>query len=330
MTMTSPLVTVVLTAYNQERFIKEAITSVLWQTYQNIQILIYDNCSTDKTYEIIKEIAAEDESITVVRNESNLGLCKAFNTGLQLAEGKYIIDLAGDDIMHPTRIEKQVQAFELLSENFAVVFTNARYINEAGGFMNYHYFTDQAGHALGIVPSGDVYKKVLERYFICTPTMMMRTSILVEMNGYDEALVVEDFDFWVRTAVKYGYFYLDEILTDKRVVEDSLGSQVVNSGTRILDAYYAVCNKAYDLNRDQIEFDLLAQRIRTFIRKCWYANEFELALKFRKLLNFIENPGWVTEAIVLMCKLHVPINALYRFYMKNIQKNATYRKDFAF
>ena len=97
----------------------------------------------------------------------------------------------------------------------------------------------------------------------------------------------------------------------------------------MLASYYAVCNKAYDLNRDQKEFDLLAGRIRTFIRKCWYAQEYELAVRFRALLNYIENPGWQTELIVFMCRLHLPVNFAYRFYIKNLKKALT-QEGFSF
>jgi hypothetical protein len=113
-------------------------------------------------------------------------------------------------------------------------------------------------------------------------------------------------------------------------VLSSLSTGVYKKGSGMLQSYYAVCNKAYDLNRDQQEFDLLAARIRTFIRKCLYAQEFELAVRFRRLLNYIENPGWQTELIVFMCRLHLPVNFAYRFYIKNLKKVTDRRKDLAF
>jgi hypothetical protein len=73
----------------------------------------------------------------------------------------------------------------------------------------------------------------------------------------------------------------------------------------------------------------LAARIRTFIRKCLYAQEFELAISFRRLLNYIENPGWQTELIVFMCRLHLPVNFAYRFYLKNLKKVLT-QEGFSF
>lgn len=324
-----PLVTVILTTYNQEKYIEETLTSVFYQTYPYIQLIVVDNASTDRTLSVIERFKASAPAFQIIRNNTNEGLCKAFNQGLNIANGKYMIDLSGDDIMMADRIEKQVEAFEKLPEEFAVVFSNAIYIDQKGARLHNHYAVDCNEKALAPVPSGDVYKNILEKYFICTPTMMMRTAALNQMGGYDESLLFEDFDFWIRSSVLFKYFYLDEILTKKRIHPSSLSTKVYQKGSGILASYYAVCNKAYDLNRDQQEFDLLAARIRTFIRKCLYAQEFELAIRFRRLLNYIENPGWQTELIVFMCRLHLPLNFAYRFYIKNLKKVLT-QEGFSF
>ena len=316
----NPLVTVILTAYNQEKYIGDTLASVFDQTYPNLELIVIDNASADDTLAVIQTYKNPSRNFSLVKTRNHSGLCAAFNSGLSMAKGKYVIDLSGDDVLMPDRIEKQVAAFELLPENYAVIFSNAQYIDPAGKKLGNHYAVDAHGSAVRPIPSGDVYKNVLERYFICTPTMMMRTSTMLELGGYDEALTFEDFDFWVRSAAKFQYFYLDEILTQKRIVPSSLSSMVYKKGSGMLASYYAVCNKAYDLNRDQQEFDLLAARIRTFIRKCWYAQEYELAVRFRVLLNYIENPGWQTELVVLMCRLHLPVNFAYRFYIKNLKK----------
>ncbi len=314
------MVTVILTVFNQGQYLEETLSSVFNQTYPSIQLIVVDNASTDKSLQIVEQFRQNSFDFQLITNAYNAGLCRAFNQGLAVAQGKYVIDLSGDDILLPGRVEMQVACFEKLPEEYAVVFSNAQYIDQAGRKLNDHYPVDQNGHALTQVPSGDVYKNILERYFICTPTMMMRKDALTELGGYDESLLFEDFDFWVRSAVKFKYHYQDQILTKKRVVPASLATQVYQKNSGMLASYYAVCNKAYDLNRDQQEFDILAQRIRTFIRKCLYAQEYELALRFRRLLNYIENPGWQTELIILLCRLHLPLNFAYRFYIKNLKK----------
>jgi glycosyltransferase involved in cell wall biosynthesis len=311
-----PLVTVIITAYNHENYIGEALRSLNEQTYRNIQLIIIDNASTDRTLAIIERYLETHPQTMLVRQRRNIGLCGALNHGLSLANGKYLVDLSADDVFLPERIERQVQEFERLADDYAVIFSNAKHIDQNGKFIRHHYEIDEAGKTVNPIPTGDVYKDVLEKYFICTPTMMIRTDVLREMNGFDETLKFEDFDFWVRSSVRYRYFYQDEVLTLKRNTPGSLGTQIYSQQSGMLESCYTVCNKAYDLNRNQEEFDLLAARIRTFIRKCWYAQEFELALKFRKLLNFIEDPGWKTELIVILCRMKVPVNGIYRLYLK--------------
>lgn len=326
--MKVPLVSVICTAYNHEEFIAEALASVARQTYPNIELLIIDNASTDRTLDRIDLFCQQHPYAHRLANAWNKGLCTAFNQGLALAKGTYVIDLSGDDVLLPCRIERQVAFFETLPEEYGVIFSNAQRIDTSGVPGRTHYPVDATGYARVPVPSGDVYQAVLERYFICTPTMMIRRSALEALGGYDESLTYEDFDFWVRSSVRYLYAYQDEVLTQKRVVRSSLSTRVFQPGSGMLESTLAVCNKAYDLNRSQEEFDALARRIRTFIRKCFYAQEFELAVRFRHLLNYIEDPGLATECIVLLCRMRLPVNWAYRFYVQRWSNRLAARKDF--
>lgn len=329
MKIDKPLVTVVCTVFNHEQYLKEAIASVCNQTYPNIQLIVIDNASQDRSTALIQQMISDLPDSTFIQNAFNKGLCAAFNQGLKIAKGKYIIDLSADDILHPSRIERQVEAFENLSDDYGVLFSNAVYIDKSGQRLDYHFNIDSQGHSLVQIPSGDVYKYVLQQYFICTPTMMMRKRVLDEMGGYDETLVFEDFDLWVRSSSRYKYHYQDEVLTSKRVLKNSLASLITKKKNKLLESSYIVCNKAYDLNRTQEEFDILAARIKTFIRKCFYAQEFELALKFSKLLNYIENPDLLTSFIIFLSRMHVPVNGIYRLYIHLFQPTQ-HRKEWNF
>ncbi len=325
--MEQPLVSIILTIYNQKEFLGATINSVLTQTYANIELIVIDNASSDGSGALIENFLYQGDRCSFILNQTNKGLCKSFNQGLALAKGKYIIDLSGDDILLPNRIETQVKDFESLTLDYIVVFSNATLIDRNGKPICDHYLTNNEGNALIKVPEGDVYAEVLASYFICTPTMMMRTELVRQLNGYDENLSFEDFDFWVRSAIKFKYHYTDKVLTLKRKLSNSLSFTVVEKGSTILDSCYLVCEKAYILCRNQKEFDLLANRIRTFIRKCWYAHEFELANNFKNLLLLIQKPGWKTDIIILFCRFQVPINGIYRFYIKKIKKSKPISKD---
>src|SRR6185436_18882244 len=107
--MPSPTVTVICLCYNHARFVEEAIESVLNQSYANIQLIVVDDASTDKSAEVIKQLINKHSSIEFLPLQTNLGNCKAFNQGLARAKGEYVIDLAADDVLLPTRIETGVQ-----------------------------------------------------------------------------------------------------------------------------------------------------------------------------------------------------------------------------
>ena len=310
-----PWVTVVCTAYNHEAYVWQALQSVVEQDYPNVELIVIDNGSRDRSGAIIAAFVGQHPAVQFIQNSVNRGPNRAFNQGLARAGGRYIIDLAADDVLLPGRITKQVERFEELAGPYAVVFSNAAYIDGQGHQTALHYAVDAHGHARSVVPSGNVFRNVLESYFICTPTMMMRRDVLNELGGYDETLAFEDFDFWVRSARLYRYAYLDEVLTLKRQLPNSLSAQIVLPENSLLQSSLVVCRKALDRCATPDEYRALAGRIRTFVRKAYYAEQFELAGQFGHLLRQIERPGWPTNLILGLSRLHLPVNRFYRQYL---------------
>lgn len=309
-----PLVTVICTVYNHERFITASLQSVLNQTYSAVELIVIDNNSTDGSVGRVEELKQKYPHIKLIRNRENLGICRAFNQGLRLANGRYVIDLSADDVMHPERIARQVAAFERLPGDYAVLFSNAAFIDEDNRLTGYHFPINQNGMATVKVPSGWVFKDILASYFVSTPTMMMRKDVLESLGGYDESLSYEDFDFWVRTARNYRYYYQDEVLTSKRVLSKSLSTQFNDRRTTLLSSTLKVCYKAFDQCQSAEEYNALAHRIRWFIRQCFYTEQFELAFRFQELLEFIEKPDFRTALVLRLCKWRIPVNGLYRRY----------------
>lgn len=311
-----PWVSVICTCYNQEAYVETALQSVIDQTYPNVELLVIDNASTDGSASRIRAFVARHPAVRFIEHSTNVGLCRAFNLGMYQTRGTYMIDLAADDVLLPNRITRQVDAFARLPEDYAVVFSNAQYIDEAGGLSNYHFPVDEQGHSLRRIPSGRIFRQVLASYFICTPTMLMRRSVLEQLGGYDESLSYEDFDFWVRSARDFRYAYLDEVLTHKRRLATSFSMQVIRPDNKLLESTLAVCYKAFDRCQTSDEYGALAARIRTFIRKCFYAEQFELARRFGVLLSYIVRPDPLTCGVLMMSWMHVPVNGIYRQYLR--------------
>ena len=105
-----PLVTVTIPMYNNERFIRQTIESILSQTYTNFELLIYDDNSTDSSYEIATSF--RDTRMRVFRNKRNLGPEGNWNKAIRGVSGKYVKLICGDDILYPKCLEKQVAVFE--------------------------------------------------------------------------------------------------------------------------------------------------------------------------------------------------------------------------
>lgn len=279
--MSKPLVSVICLNYNQSRFLPQAIQSVLDQTYENVEIILCNDASTDNSYTTIDKLIVKNPEIQVIRNTTNLGNCKTFNKGLSLAKGSYIIDLAADDILQPERIAIGVADLDRLGEEFGVHHGNVLHVDEDGNDLHAHFSQEEQG------PEGDVYELLIKKYAINPVSMMMRKSVLDSLGGYDESLAYEDFDFWIRSSREWKYAYSDQFLVKKRVVGNSLSSVQSRLLNRHQRSTFAVCEKIYTLNKAASEDRALRQRIVYEIGQCV------------KTLNFLLIPGYLSLLVNL-------------------------------
>ena len=283
--MKAPLVSVVCLCYNHARFVEEAIHSVLNQTHSNIELIVVDDHSSDNSVEIVKEII-RGQPIELIALESNLGNCSAFNIGLKRAKGDFIIDLAADDVLLPERIERGVQIFESVGNDVGVHFGDAELIDENGTRLGYH--SDHFPH--DSIPQGDIYRQILSRYFINSPTMMIRRHVFEMLGGYDGSLGYEDFDFWVRSSRFFKYCYSREPLVKKRMLSTSLGQQQYRYGSSQLKSTLTVCRKAFELNKTRDEHVALKKRILYEMRMALFLGEIKIGWAYLRLWGRTRNP----------------------------------------
>ncbi|GAB3996506.1 hypothetical protein GCM10028807_39260 [Spirosoma daeguense] len=313
----TPAVTVICICFNQGEYVIQALQSVIDQSLPTIELIVIDNGSRDSSVGRITDFVANHPEIQFFQNHTNQGLNRAFNQGLALARGRYVVDLSADDILLPERLARQVAFFDTLPDSYGVVFTNAAYIDARGQHISYHYPVNINDRVQIHVPSGGVFEHILRSYFICTPTMLIRRDVLTKLGGYDEMLAYEDFDFWVRSSRTYHYAYLDDVLTQKRLIPTSMSMQVSQKENTILRSTLEVCRKAHLLCHTPEEYKALAHRLRQLIRKAFYVEQFDLAQESGALLSQLERPDLLSRMVLFFCRLHTPINPLYRFYLKN-------------
>jgi glycosyltransferase involved in cell wall biosynthesis len=277
--MDEPLVSVICLCYNQEQFVRETIGSVLNQSYKNMELIVVDDASTDQSVKIIHDTIQKHPAIQFMGLDENVGNCRAFNKGLLLARGKYIIDLAADDILLPDRIAKGVKALAEAGSSYGVNFSDAEWISEAGAHLYFH--SERFPHAT--IPQGNIYKNLIERFFICSPTVMFSREVIESLGGYDETLSYEDFDFWIRSSRNFLYCYTPEVLVKKRVVHKSLSDKQFKFFSPHSLTTLQVCKKILTLNKSMDEKRALAKRIRyEFLLNLRLLN-FPVALQFLKL-----------------------------------------------
>jgi glycosyltransferase involved in cell wall biosynthesis len=274
-----PLVSVVCVCYNHARFVVEALESVKAQTYPNAELIIVDDGSSDDSAQVIKNWLRQNPSVPFVHIEKNMGYTKAFNKAFRLAKGEFYIDLAADDVLLPDRIEKGVDAFCEKGSDYAIQFGDANIIDVQGKWLGKH--SDRFPHA-GI-PQGDVYTDVIHRYFICSPTMLVRKSVVNALGGYDETLHYEDFDLWVRVARTHKFFYLPEALINRRLVPRSLGNVQYSHNSKQLESTFKVCEKIFLMNRNRTEHAALNKRIFYEFRQNLKLFNWGLCLQYAQL-----------------------------------------------
>lgn len=191
-----PLISVVMPCYNREKYVVEAIESILNQTYTNFEFIIIDDCSTDNTFEIVKEYAKKDNRILALKNDKNYCYVHSLNKGIEIAKGKYIARMDDDDISLPERFEKQV---EFLEKNEDIIVL--------GTFIEI-FSDDMKKYNSWIEETEPEVLKILINFFnpICHPSVMIRKSFLEEkkLNYSKEFEFSEEYYLWNQIIEKDG------------------------------------------------------------------------------------------------------------------------------
>jgi len=210
------LVSVITPLYNGERYIRETIMSVKKQTYENWEMIIVDDGSTDNGQKIVMELVAQDSRIHYYKNEKNRGVAETRNRGIQLAQGRYIAFLDSDDLWKPNKLEKQI-AF-MTEKNAAFCYSACEVIDAEGNM------TGNVRH----VPVQVDYKQLLKSNVIsCLTVVLDQTqfaTIAMPKIGH------EDYATWLTLLQSCEKAYgIDEILASYRETGSSLSGNKITA-----------------------------------------------------------------------------------------------------
>lgn len=214
-----PLVSIVVPCYNHEKYVKTTIESIIQQTYENIELIIIDDGSSDKSVDIIKEMATlckdRFHRFKFIHRE-NKGLCRTLNEGIDLAEGKYFCSLASDDIYIENKIKIQVEFLEKNNEygmcyGKVLVFENS--IKNTFDYNNSN-------------KSGLIFNDLInDGCFIPAPSVLIKKEVFKIVGKYDESLWIEDWDMWLRIARKFKIGYIDKYFAYYRKHDSNISKQ---------------------------------------------------------------------------------------------------------
>jgi len=232
-----------MAVYNGENYIRSSLESILGQTYGDFEFIIVNDCSTDKTLDIVRSY--KDKRIITCSNEKNQGQTKSLNIGIRLAKGEYIARIDVDDISYPRRLEKQLD-FLAHNPEFDVVGTSGHILNRLEKIT-------------GIRRAPTSREDIFLRIFFDSPIIhisaLMRREKLLELGGYDERFsVAQDYDLWSRLLMhKAKLGNLKDILVAFRIFSNTFGKRQANSKgiTETSEILYRNINAFTNLNIDQ-------------------------------------------------------------------------------
>ncbi|EOY5686655.1 glycosyltransferase family 2 protein [Vibrio cholerae] len=224
--MYSPKVSIILPVFNGQDYLKFALDSILNQSYENYELIIVNDGSTDKSELIIKEY--NDTRIVYIKHD-NCGLSRSLNKAISISKGEYICRMDADDICHKDRLKKQVEILDA-KKNLVLVGSNVKYINSNGKIKGYSYFGGSSKY---------IKSKLEKDNCIFHPTVMIRKEPLLVVGGYDESVDIyfEDYVLWLK-LIRLGDFYvIPDFLLDYRIHKDSISNNTPESIHKIIKNY---------------------------------------------------------------------------------------------
>ncbi|MGV8059932.1 MAG: glycosyltransferase family 2 protein [Smithellaceae bacterium] len=292
----APEITVLMPVYNGEKYLHDAIKSILRQSFKNYEFLIINDGSNDKSVEIIKSY--DDERIRLVNNHTNIKLIATLNKGIKLAKGEYIARMDCDDVSLPSRLEKQL-IFLKKNPEIGVLGTAINIINERGDvyfskhYPSSHYFL--------------IWSMCFLSPLLIHPSVMMRKNLFKHTHGYDKEMIhAEDYELWYRLSKLTKLSNLSEVLFNlrkhnnnitkiyssinynnsriirQRIISDILGEDVKLDHNidknNIMNIYQSFISK-YPLSHDEINLirkDAALHLLKLFYSKIHYIKDFSL------------------------------------------------------
>ena len=299
----TPDISLIMSVYNGEDYLAEAIESVVNQTFTNWELVVINDCSTDSTAEILNKYALSDNRIKVHTNEVNLRLPSSLNKALTLVEGKYVARMDADDICLPDRLEKQ---YDFMEKNPDVALSSCRFIT----LKNNVYSSGGCG---GKCDSESVKTLLLVTNPILHPGIIAKADVIKELKYDKEFTCTEDMELWTRFIMNgHKAKILPEYLMiyrlhDKQITQTTLEKQYKEI-IRVQKNYYGKLLEC--MNEEQEEF---------YIHGIYFKEKADCK-NFRKFYKWIKSVNNKTHAFTKESLKYAMFEILAEYKRKGIGK----------
>jgi glycosyltransferase involved in cell wall biosynthesis len=237
-----PLVSIVFTSYNHKEYLKQALDSLVNQTYSNLEIIIIDDCSTDGSQEVLKEYAHLPNINLKLQTQNSGSYVKASNLGASYATGEYILFAQCDDFAEASQIEVLLKIFEQ-NPSVGVVFSKSNLVDENGTVYANDYTGRERSFKKAVEQNGFIKSGKMKEFlsFSCViPNLsaaIIKRELFKKINGLSERyLVVADWEFWLDLTDETDFYYVSEPLNYFRQHGTTIRSSI-KMKTQIVEIY---------------------------------------------------------------------------------------------
>lgn len=210
------LVSVIIPLYNREKYIEKAVDSVLNQTYQELEVIVVDDCSTDNSVNVVKRIQERDKRVKLVCCKENGGACKARNIGIDHAQGELIAFQDSDDYWHEDKLEKSIKALD--SENVDFVFCALSREENVKGKVKKEIIP-----VFDLNTEEDKLSRLLIQNYVSTQTIVAKKEVFNTVRFDERFPRFQDWELTIQVLQQqFTVYYINESLVDSYVLTDSI------------------------------------------------------------------------------------------------------------
>lgn len=251
----APKVTVLALAYNQAAFLEETLESIRTQSFQDFELLISDDASSDDSAKLIQQW--NDKHCRAERlflHDRNIGLCPTLNELLDHARGEYLQFIACDDHLLPNALAERVDVLERADSDVALVYSDALMMDDEGRETPGTFLTRfLKGRP---APEGDLYSRLLMGNFLPGSTVLSRTERVRQVGGFDASLKFEDWDLWQKLSRSWSFVYTPGPTARYRIHEGNLHKTM----SRQASQFYRILSRHRDDQRARLRIMLTIVR----------------------------------------------------------------------